>query len=56
MSGGPNGVRIHLEKQEISCSEEVLLVGIASSRLVKVSTHVMAKWLVPADGGSIPVK
>lgn len=50
VSGELNGGRIHLEHKEMACSAEVFLLGAASSRLVKVSIPVIAKWVVLADG------
>ena len=36
MSAGLNGDRMYLEKEEIICSIEVFLVGVASNRPIKV--------------------
>lgn len=51
VSGGLNGGRLYLGKKELTCSIELFMMGIAGSRLVKASTHVIVKWVAPADGG-----
>lgn len=56
VSGGLNGGRIYLEEKGLTRSTELFLMGVASSRLVRVSAHVVVKRVVPADRGCGPVK
>lgn len=56
LSGGQNGGRIYLQKKEVTCSAEVFLVYVEKSSLVKVSTHVMVKWVVISDREGSPMK
>lgn len=47
-----NGGKIYLVKKAIICLVVVFLVGIVSSRLVKVFKYIMEKWIVFIDRGS----
>lgn len=51
-----DGKIIYLERKEITYSTEAFLVTAATSKPLKVPTHVIAKWVVPAKRGSSPVK